>query len=133
MTSRIQIGILLKPWFLLFVFVGLAHQFLQKVLELNLPIADAYLDPLLLLPIVLQLMLWERRVIFRAPPDYELEWWRVAALFLIVSVVAEIAFPLLSNKFTADPYDVVCYGLGAGLYYWIRKIRLHPIIPPAAR
>lgn len=119
MIERIQIPLLVRPWFLSLVVVGLIHQLAQKVLGWNIPIVHAYLDPLLFMPILLHLTLWERRVLFRALDDYQLEWWRIVAIFILASVVAEMVFPRLSTRFTADPYDVACYGLGAILYWML--------------
>lgn len=110
-------GLLLKPWFVLMVSVAIGHQLTQKVFHISLPWADSYLDPLLLMPILCQLVLWERRVLFRKGPSYTLEWWRVALVCVFVSVLAEVVFPMVSSKFTADPYDIVCYGLGAFTFW----------------
>lgn len=117
--NRSQTGLLSEPWFILMVSVATAHQLAQKVFRVSLPWADSYLDPLLLMPILLQLVLWERRVLFAKGPRYTLEWWRVALICLLVSVLAEVAFPVMSPKFTADPYDIVCYGLGAFAFWTV--------------
>ncbi|MFC3197737.1 hypothetical protein ACFOET_08945 [Parapedobacter deserti] len=73
----------------------------------------SHLDPLLFMPILLQLVLLERRTVFRKGDAYVLPVLHIAILFFVVSVFAEYLFPRWSGRFTADIRDVGCYALGA--------------------
>lgn len=71
-----EIGtMLLRPWFLGAVGLALIHQILQEILGVHVPIVDSYLDPLLFLPILLQLILLERRFVFGKGSQYVLSWY----------------------------------------------------------
>lgn len=54
-----------NAWFAGMLLLVLLHQSLEKLLEIRIPVIDNYLDPLLLMPILLHLMLWERRILFK--------------------------------------------------------------------
>lgn len=122
-------GLLLKPWFILMVAVGSAHQIAQKIFFVSLPWVDSYLDPLLLMPILLQLIVWERRTLFRKGPSYTLEWWRTILICVMVSVLAEMVFPMMSSKFTADPFDILCYIVGM-FAFWTLWNKPEPMNTP---
>lgn len=107
---------LLKPEFIIMLLSVLAHQVTQKIMKLSFPILDSYFDPLLFLPILLYLILWERRYWFGKGPHYVLSWVQIAAIFVFVSIVAEYFFPRWSNDFTSDYWDVLCYAIGAVLF-----------------
>jgi len=109
----LQVAPLLAPWFIVMVSVAMVHQVAQKIFGISQRWVDSYLDPVLLMPILLQLVLWERRVLFGKGPRYTLEWWRIALICVWVSFLAEVIFPMISSKFTADIYDVVCYVVGS--------------------
>ncbi len=48
-------------WFLVCVIIFTAHQFLQKTGFVNISLIDNYLDPLLAMPLLLQLNVLEKR------------------------------------------------------------------------
>lgn len=93
----------------------LLHQVLQKMLLIRLSWADAYLDPLLAMPILLPLLNWERGMSNVKPFRLlsTLHCWLITAY---VSFVSEWIFPLLSPRFTTDPLDVVLFFAGTGLH-----------------
>lgn len=107
---------LLKPWFIAFLFIFLTHQILQKGLGINIQFIDSYLDPLLFLPILLHLVLWERRVLFGLDSLHVLSWQGILTITALVSVLAEYFFPLWSANFTRDYWDVLCYFIG-GVFF----------------
>jgi len=108
-----SIKMLSQPWFLGAVTLVAIHQIMQKVLNWNFSLIDAYLDPLLFMPILLHLILWERRFIFKKGTHYILPWIQILALFIFVSVLCEFFFPRWSARFTMDYWDVLCYAIGA--------------------
>lgn len=111
MSDEIE-TMLLRPWFLGAVGLALIHQILQKILGVHVPIVDSYLDPLLFLPILLQLILLERRFVFGKDSQYVLSWYHIFGVVVLVSVLVELLFPVWSPLFTADYRDVICYLIG---------------------
>jgi len=93
------------------------HQVAQKVLGLQIPLADAYLDPLLCMPLLLYGLEWERRRLWGRP---ELSTGIVLCLTAILAVLFEWFFPYLHAGFTSDWIDVALYFAGAGMYLLAR-------------
>ena len=104
---------LFRPWFIGMLALVYIHQIVQKLLGLNVPIIDSFLDPLLFMPILLHLILWEQRFLFRKGPDYVLPWKHIMFILIFVAVLCEYFFPLWNNNFTMDHWDVFCYTIGA--------------------
>lgn len=103
-----------------FIVIGIAfviHQLLQKILHINLPWLDHYLDPLLCMPILLTLLLAERRHLFYKNNNYQLSLKEVMIALIILSVLFEVVFPKLSSKFTADWGDIITYIIGSSFFY----------------
>jgi hypothetical protein len=104
-----------QPLFLASLCLFLSHQVLQKMLLVRLSWADAYLDPLLAMPLLLPLLQWERSVINpkRVSSLTPVHCWLVT---LYVAFVSEWIFPFFSANFTTDPLDVILFFAGTGLY-----------------
>jgi hypothetical protein len=99
------------PIVVLSVLFGL-HQGGQ-LLGLRLTWADAWLDDLLCLPLILVLVLAVHRIWRVGNDRYVLPVAQVVAAWLLVSLVFELALPLIDAAFTSDPLDVAAYGAGA--------------------
>lgn len=95
----------------------LAHQITQRVLHVPIPFADNYIDNFLATPILLTLLLVERRTLFRYGGNYTLSVLEVCLATAFIAVVGEIVFPYLSQNFTSDWVDVLFYALGSVLFY----------------
>ncbi len=93
------------------------HQLLQKGWGVSLPVVDDYLDPLLAMPVLLQLLLLERQILFRKGPAYRFPGVWIIGYTVLIAVLAEGIFPLLQPRFIADPVDVLLYGIGAAWFY----------------
>lgn len=115
MKSGIR-AMLSQPWFVMVAVLAFVHQILQKVLGVSLPLADSLLDPLLFLPILLHLMLLERRFIFGKGAIYVLSWYHIVGTVVLVSIICENFFPHWSEAFTSDYKDVICYALGGAVF-----------------
>jgi hypothetical protein len=92
------------------------HQFLQKVLNIPLPIMDNYFDMLafgFLLPFLFRV---EKIYRSQLPQPLELSPLELSGIFLLGLIFSEILFPKLSPKFTADPWDALPYLLGILLF-----------------
>lgn len=111
-----------QPVFIVLALVFVAHQLLQKNFHIALPWLDSYLDPLLCLPILLTLVLAERRHIFGKGDAYQFSKLEVGLAVLTLSIVFEVVFPALSARFTADWLDVLAYVAGGiGFYYLLNR------------
>lgn len=95
----------------------LAHQITQRVLHVRIPFADNYIDNFLATPILLTLLLVERRTLFRYGGHYTLSALEVCLATAFIAVVGEVVFPYLSQNFTSDWVDVLFYALGSVLFY----------------
>lgn len=95
----------------------LAHQITQRVLHIPIAFADNYLDNFLATPILLTLLLVERRTLFRHGRDYTLSAVEICLATAFIAVVGELLFPYLSDEFTSDWLDVIYYALGSILFY----------------
>jgi hypothetical protein len=94
----------------------IAHQLLQKAFNISLPYIDCYLDPLLCMPILLYLLLIERRYFWRQKVT-SLSSATIIAATIFIIVIAEILFPLYTTAFVFDIIDIALYCLGAAFFY----------------
>lgn len=99
-------------------FLFLLHQFFQKVLGWNISFADNYLDTLLCMPIMLGFLLMERRFLLGKDRTYCFPFFDTLVMVLLLSVVYEEVFPMVSNGFTKDYYDYLCYSIGGLFFYF---------------
>lgn len=107
------------PVDLLFLFCSglfLLHQLGERIVGINMPFIDSYLDPILLMPILLHLITWERRIVF-GNKSYQLSGYHMFGYFVLIAIVAELVLPQLTPKLISDRYDVACYALGALIYF----------------
>lgn len=102
---------LLHPFWIGSVLVYLVLFGLKKA-EISIPYVSWYAADLLAMPVVLGIVLWAWR---NRPARREpvLPRAYVAATLLIFSLLFEWLFPLLTPRFTADPWDIACYTAGA--------------------
>lgn len=102
--------------FIPILFLFLLHQFTQKVLHISIPFADNYLDDLLCMPILLSLLLLERRWL-TGNKNRVFSALEVSIMVLVMSFIFEGLFPYWSSNFTRDYWDIVAYMLGALFFY----------------
>ncbi len=79
---------------------------------------DNYLDPLLCMPILLTLLLAERRHLWGKGGQYCLTYKEIALAVVALSIIFEMVFPRLNARFVADWADVVAYIAGAVFFAW---------------
>lgn len=103
----------------------LIHQYLQKYLGIGVKVADSYLDPLLAMPILLHLVNLERKWITKKKPLSDGEMWGYC---LLVAMIAEVIFPLITPNFTYDLLDIVLYLTGTIIYLFTVKLNRGTII-----
>ncbi|PVH24254.1 hypothetical protein DC487_14305 [Sphingobacterium corticibacter] len=107
----------INPWFLCFALLFIIHQVVQWGLGIPIGWLDSYLDPLLMMPITLHLLLWERRYLFEKGDSYKLSIFGIFNYLILVSILGEVIFPVLQPGFVADWIDVLCYFTGAVFFY----------------
>ena len=113
MSSRYQVRA--RVLFAMCAGLFVLHQVGQKIAGISLPLIDSYLDPLLCMPIILQLIVWERKLFHRSNA-YILPRSHIFGYFLLVSIVCEWVLPRWNPKLISDPWDVLAYALGTAMY-----------------
>lgn len=107
-----MIDLFKNPIFIFASFAFWVNQYLEKSLGIFIPFYHAYGDDLMAMPVVfcicLQVMRWFH------PEGSQLTFSKKQVIIGLAyfSVVFEIILPLISQTYTADPLDVICYGLG---------------------
>ena len=104
-------------WFAFWIVI--LHQFAERFLDWHWLWADAYLDPLLCMPLILGLVEWEWAIRFDKPKLHLLE---VVAITVSGILLFEWGFPNWSASFTADPWDAAAYLAGSTLFYAVQKL-----------
>jgi hypothetical protein len=104
-----------------FILIGLTislslHQFIQKTIKIQLPVLDNYLDMLVFgfyLPFLYRV---EKTYKSKLPHSLELTRMELLGIAILGLFFSEFIFPMISHKFTADPWDALPYLLGMLLY-----------------
>ena len=110
-------ALLRSPVFVICLLLFIAHQVLQLGFKVRIGWMDNYLDNLVAMPVILILLIFERRWLFKKGDQYCLPIIDVVIATVYIIVIAEIVFPLLSPRFTGDWYDVLFYIAGSILFY----------------
>ena len=110
--------LLLSPVFLICLALFLLHQLLQKGLQIQMALADRYLDAFLAMPVILTLLLAEKRWLWKKKASYRLTTLTIAITTAYIIVMVEVIFPWLSDKFTTDWLDIICYIAGSLLFHF---------------
>ncbi len=95
-------------WFYLFLFVFINNRYSIRPSEI--PFIDGYLNDLLCLPILLQLVQVCMKLIVNK--KYVLSLFQTLVAIVYCSVLFEIILPKYSNHYISDIYDAICYLLG---------------------
>ncbi|WP_127845415.1 hypothetical protein [Psychroflexus aestuariivivens] len=98
----------------------LIHQFLQLGVQLNIAFLDNYLDPAVLMPLILYAVLWERRILLHNR-NLVLPYTDIFGYFLLMVILGEVLFPLISERFTADYWDILAYAFGTLVYIFAKE------------
>lgn len=101
---------ILPPWWWILLFLLLGHQLIQYGLGWSLPLIDNYLDPLLSMPLLLQVITVERGFLFNQERLSRLE---IVVITITLAILFEEIFPLLKPAFVRDWWDYLMYVIGA--------------------
>lgn len=116
--------LLRSPLFIVTLLLFGVHQILQLYMHVNVPLLDNYLDSLVLMPVLLTLLLAERQILFITRASYHLPVTDVIIATIYISFIAEWLFPRLSERFTADWLDVVCYFAGSLIFVVVNREKI---------
>jgi hypothetical protein len=107
------------PLFLLCFTLYLLNQFIEQVGFYSV-FLSSYLDDLVVMPIILSLALVGMRFATQRP-DFELDPVMVIMAFVLISILFEFILPTYSNAYTKDYYDIGCYAIGTGVFWFYRR------------
>lgn len=110
-----------NPLFVVCCILFWVNQWIERS-GIVLPFIHAYADDLLAMPVVLGITLQVMRWLYPGGGLLVFSWLHVLVGWLYFSLLLEGLLPLLSNTYTADPWDVLCYGIGSlTFYFWINR------------
>lgn len=105
-----------QPWFLLACMSFWLQFFLQKA-GIHIPWIHAWWDDLICLPVVLHLITGIFRTFHPLNAKFVLDRTMVILAFAWISIAFEFLLPLYCTKYISDPIDILCYAMGAWIYY----------------
>ncbi|SMB99369.1 hypothetical protein SAMN00120144_0157 [Hymenobacter roseosalivarius DSM 11622] len=111
------------PLFLVAVFLYVGYLANRYLVHWPMPtLLTSYLGDLAAMPVMLSLALAaQRRFVVRSRAFVLPDTWLIAA-WLYVSLWFEGILPYFSARAVADPFDVVAYAVGTGLFrYWLNR------------
>ncbi|MCP9235265.1 hypothetical protein [Lewinella sp. JB7] len=120
-----------NPWWWTVVILFTAHQLTQHLPEINIPLANSYLTPFCVAPILLGFWQEEWQPVYRFP---RLSWPATAVATVLLAVVFEKIYPLHGDGFQRETVDYVFYALGGVYFYFLvnrRDRRSSPSVPQA--
>ncbi len=107
-----------NPYFFIPVLLFAGNQVLEKGFGIFVPFVHAYLDDLLAIPVILGITLQIYRWIHPLRQNFRFKKEHIFVAFLYVSVVFEGFLPWYSDQYIRDFWDILCYGLGAIIFYF---------------
>jgi hypothetical protein len=112
-------SVLKNPYFLLPALLFWVNQFLEKILKIFVPYVHSYFDDLLAMPVILGITLQIFRWIYRKKESFVFTKIQILVGTAYISFLFEVLLPQWSDIYIADPWDVLCYGLGAVYFYFL--------------
>lgn len=112
-------SVFLHPVYLISAVLFGVNQLLERVFHLFIYPFNAYMDDLLALPLSLTPILWLYRLVYKKYGIRALGFWQCVGAALYFSVAFEVlAVKAKPAAFTADWLDVICYFVGALVFYF---------------
>ena len=93
----------------------LLHQLLQKVFNYAIAFVDSYFDPFAAAVLGLFILKMERKHLWKQK-QISFKWYEIMVITIVLALISEQLFPLLSEEFTSDPFDYIALALG-GIYF----------------
>ncbi len=111
-------SVLKNPHFWILALLFWVNQYLEKIQCIFIPFIHSYLDDLLAMPVILGTTLQIFRWIYKNGISYIFTKTQIVIGTAYISFLFEVLLPQWSDRYTADPWDVLCYGLGAVYFYF---------------
>ncbi len=106
-----------NPVFIISCVLFWVNQLLEKIFNIFIPFAHAYLDDLLSIPVILGITLQIFRWIHSQKEHFEFSKTQLIVGVAYITFLFEILLPMWSPVYTADIWDVLCYMIGAVIFY----------------
>ncbi|MEQ8714060.1 MAG: hypothetical protein RIC80_13645 [Cyclobacteriaceae bacterium] len=94
------------------------HQVLQYGLDVQIEFLDNYLDPFCASAMACYLLNIERWYYF---DELKFTWLDMIILVIFLSIISELLFPWLSDRFVSDVKDIPAFLLGGVWYMFIAR------------
>jgi hypothetical protein len=111
---------LLHVSFLVPAFLFIIHQIFQKLIGVEIPLVDFYIDPFCFSALTIPIYVWERKILFHQSGISKLE---MSILLTFLILFSEVVLPYFSSQFVADLLDVLMILLGGVWFYCFRPSR----------
>ncbi len=113
--------ILKNPFFLVCCSLFWINQGIER-LGVTIPLVHSYFDDLLAMPVVLGITLQIMQWLYPSGNQLTFSKPQVLVGWVYFSIILELFLPWLSPTYTADIWDVLCYGIGSIAFYrWVNK------------
>jgi len=83
----------------------------------NLPWLHSYLEDLIALPVILGCALTAVQIARKRWQSFVIPKRDLVLITIAFAFYFEVVLPKFSDRFTQDPWDALCYVLGAGFFY----------------
>lgn len=109
--------------FLCFLVLICTHQVAQQIFHIKTPLIDSYLDPFIGIVLLLfaykveKIYLWKRKT-------GKLHILEISIIVVVIASISEFLFPLLSNDFTKDYFDLLAFAMG-GMFFYFTMNKTH--------
>lgn len=108
----------LSVWFYLGLLVWLTIYILRRN-NIIIPYINGYLTDLIAVPMYCYFVEFITNFFSTAKREFKRK--DIISSIFYLSLIFEIICPYISDKFTSDPFDVICYTIGGFTYYFLRK------------
>lgn len=108
----------LSVWFYLGLLVWLTIYILRRN-NIIIPYINGYLTDLIAVPMYCYFVEFITNFFSTAKREFKRK--DIISSIVYLTIIFEVICPHISDKFTSDPFDVVCYIIGGFTYYFLRK------------
>ncbi|MFC5271004.1 hypothetical protein [Adhaeribacter terreus] len=121
--GRLNFAVFRNPLLQICSFLYVLHTVLRRVVPIENGFLNNYLNDLLCLPLVLGAAVFLQRNMVLRQADYALTGWQIGLVVIYFSLMFEGVIPLFVSRYTADFFDVICYGLGGWAFWFFGNAR----------
>jgi hypothetical protein len=122
-SGRLNLAVFRNPFLQVCSFLYVLHTVLRQFVQIENAFLNHYLNDLLCMPLVFGAAIFLQRNLVLRQPDYALNKWQTGLVTVYFSVMFEGVIPLFVSRYTADFFDVICYGLGSWLFWYFGNLK----------